>query len=88
MKVVIDGVPYVPMSDLSQSAGGIAKALIRALVGGYYSTVHCHINGENAPRKGCECSACEITQAAINFVGGHPEDWLSEPLISKLLHRE
>ena len=88
MKVEIDGVAYVPISDLSQDADETAKALIRALVGGYYISVHCHINGEIAPRKGCECSACEITQAAINFVGGHPEDWLSEPLISKLLHRE
>jgi hypothetical protein len=87
MKVIIDGVAYVPASDLSQNADETAKALIRALVGGYYTTVQCHRSACPAPRKGCDCAGCEITRAAITFVGGHMEDWLSEPLISKLLQR-
>ena len=80
-KVTIDGVEYVPVGTFA-SGDELAKAVIRALVSGYYSSMRCNKDG-GGPRTDCDCSECRIRQVAVQVLNGEPL-CKSEPLIEKL----
>lgn len=84
-RVTIDGVEYAPMSVLSKDANETAKAIIRMIVGGYYTHIHCHVDGGEA-KQNCDCSACNAHKLAMQFLGLMDTDSCNEePIIEDLL---
>lgn len=85
MKVIIDGNAYKPIADFD--AALVTKALLRAVVSGYYHSLTCHVDGEACGAK-CrdpdgECGACELQRKIINFLGQAPKCH-KEPLYDEL----
>lgn len=82
MNVIIDGVVYVPAGTFSEQSGELPKAVIRALVSGYYHNTKCHVDG-NEPKAKCDCSGCKLYRVAIQVLGGEPK-CKKEPLLEQL----
>ncbi len=63
-----------------------AKAIIRALIGGWYTHVDCHREGMEAPRPHCDCAGCRTARAAISFLNEHKDTMnsQSDPTFTRL----
>lgn len=71
MKVEIDGIIYVPISMLGSDANKTALAFIRAMTGGWHTNLNCHVEGGSV-RPLCDCPACHIHRAVVQFLGAKP----------------
>ncbi len=84
MKVTIDGVEYLPVSQFSEGADEKGKAIIRMLISGYYTNIDCHRDGKPAAMaNNCECAGCHAFRTAVQFLGSEPV-CRPEPLISAI----
>ena len=82
VSVKIDGVQYVPVGTFISKTDELSKALIRALVSGYYYSVNCNVDGGD-PKPNCDCSACRLHRVAIQVLGSEPP-CNEEPLLEQL----
>ncbi len=78
MKVTIDGIEYLPVSEFGNDANQTARAIIGAFIGGWYNTPECGKDG-GAPKEHCDCSGCHIYRVAVRFLGDIPSGEEKEP---------
>jgi hypothetical protein len=71
MKVFIDDVLFLPARSIDANQDDTARAIIRALVSGYYNNLECHQDGKS-PKPHCDCEGCRMYRVACQFLGGRP----------------
>jgi hypothetical protein len=80
MKVEIDGIAYVPASEIGKGADNTARALLSAVAGGWYTYLNCHKTGESiGGATKCECTGCNAYRAISQFLGEIDEEEQTDP---------
>lgn len=72
IRVTIDGIDYIPITEIRKGSSETAKAIIRMFVSDHYLQMTC-LKSEGTVRSLCDCSVCHGHRIAVAYLGGEPK---------------